>query len=186
MHRAFGTGVGSLLLAAVLTLLLLPDEARSQDQVAPTIRPTVGSTVRLWAPTVADGRIEGKVVRADERSLWVGGGGEPLSVPRHAITRFEISTGRHSHVWTGLGIGAAAGGLLGGASGCFPMVGCGGDAGQHLGAAAVGAVAGAGWGALIGACVHGERWRTVPLEQVHLALAPARGGGLGLTVAYSF
>lgn len=185
MHRRFAR-IGSSLLTTVLAMTLWPSQASSQEQPAVSVPPTLGSRVRLWAPAVAGGRIEGTVVRVDDRSLSVGRDGEALSVPRDAITRFEVGTGRHRHVWQGLGIGAAAGGLLGGLSGCFPMVACGGDAGQHLGAAALGAFAGAGWGALIGAFVQGEGWRTVPLEQLHLALAPARGGGVGLSVAYSF
>jgi hypothetical protein len=184
MERRPTKSLGWLLAAAVL--VLFPDVAQPQNRSGEPFPLSVGSRVRVAAPTIAGERLEGSVTGVSEESLTVSTGDRVVRVPRDAVTQLEVSTGRHRHVWQGLAIGAAAGAVAGGASGCFPMVGCGGNGDQHLAGAALGAVGFAGWGALIGAFVRTEHWQPVPVGRVHVAVAPARGGGFALRVACSF
>ena len=50
--------------------------------------------------------------------------------------------------------------------------------------AALGGVAGAGLGAIIGALVRTERWQDVPVERLRVGLAPQGGIKFGLFVAF--
>jgi hypothetical protein len=178
---------GCLKAAVVCSFFILCAEAGSQEQLASPFPLTVGSRIRLLAPTVVTGRIEGMVIQLDGRSMLVGANGRtPVSVPHQAITRLEVSTGRRGHALLGLGIGAAVGAGLGaalGSTGCVPAVGCGQS--YSGGAAAVGAVGGAAWGAGIGALIRTDRWSAVPLERLRLSLGPIRGG-LRISLAVDF
>src|SRR5512146_1142520 len=114
--RRFVRTVCPAVVVAACTLFVLSAEAWSQEQPASPLPVTVGSRIRLQAPTVVTGRIEGMVVHLDGKSLLVGGNERtPVSVPRQAITQLEISTGRHGHALLGMGIGAAIGAGLGAA-----------------------------------------------------------------------
>jgi hypothetical protein len=148
----------------------------------------VGSRIRLQAPTVVTERIEGTVIRVDAESLLVGGNDRaPVSVPRQAITRLEVSTGRHGHALLGMGIGAAIGAGLGaawGSTGCLPAVGCGKS---YSGAAALGGALGGGlWGAGIGALIKTDHWSAVPLAPVRVSLGLPRRGGFRLSLSVAF
>jgi hypothetical protein len=170
------------------SLLALSAEARSHEQPASLLPVSVGSRVRLQAPMVVLGRIEGTVIKLDGKSLLVAGSERtPVSVPRQAITQLEVSHGRHGHALLGMGMGAAIGAVLGaavGSTGCVPAVGCGDS--YSGGAAALGALGGGLWGAGIGALIRTERWSAVPLGQVGVSLGPPRRGGFRLSVSLAF
>ena len=180
--------VWSSLAAVVCSCSCLTVEAWSQEQSASPLPVAVGSRIRIQAPTVVPGRIEGTVIQLDGKSLLVGANGRTsVSVPRQAITQLEVSTGRHGHALLGMGIGAAIGAGAGaalGSTGCVPAVGCGQS--YSGGAAAVGAVAGAAWGAGIGALIKTDRWSGVPLERAQISLGPIRGGGFRVSLAMGF
>lgn len=153
-------------------------DERSDDQ-GPIV---VGSRVRLRAPSILEGRIEGLVLDADDHALLVGTDhGPPLRVPRDAVARLEVSTGRRGHALQGMAIGGAAAGvmfaLLDEEEYCAeyvdPSETCPGRA-EMVG---MGVVGGAAWGLLIGHLVKGHRWSQVPLERVQVSLAPARTRG---------
>jgi hypothetical protein len=137
-------------LAAVLLvpLLLSPAAAREQNDAAIPDPITAGCRVRLWAPQIVRGRIEGTVASTDAASLVVDTGGHVLRVSRRAITRLDVGEGRGRQAVRGTMIGAGIGllGLASGAPGIF--------------------YSGLVYGAGIGALVKGDRWREVPLDRV--------------------
>jgi len=159
-------GTARIAARMALAASLLPvGEARAEPESGrrPTI--TVGSRVRLWAPTVVKGRIEGTVIELDERSLVLGGIERgPLTLSREAITRLDVSTGRRRQTLRGTLIGTGIG-LV------FMGVLCGGDygdCGQASPVATLGALLGTG----IGALVKRDRWQAMPLDQARVTLAP--------------
>jgi hypothetical protein len=161
----------SLLMASTL---VLPSAARSQE---PSLGPALaGKKVRLLAPAVVSGRIEGVVLLMDRESLLVSqASGARLKVPRQAVTQLEVSTGRHRHTLKGMWIGASALALL-----AVPVHARGGAATDI----ALGAVAGGLWGAGIGTLVEGERWNSVPLNQVIPGPREGPTSSLSLTVRF--
>jgi len=121
--------------------------------------PLEGKRVRLLAPAILGGHIEGVVVETDQHSLVISQAtGTRLNVPRKTVTQFEISTSRHRHTLKGMCIGA----------GLFVLLATGtilhGDAPAKD--AALAAVAGGMWGAAVGTLVSGEGWQRIPLDQV--------------------
>src|SRR5262245_47512580 len=170
-------------------LAAAPGLARGDDRIDGVGPVVVGSRVRLQAPSVLEGRIEGLVLDADDHVLLVGSDhGPPLRIPRDAVARLEVSTGRRGHAVQGTLIGGAIGGLAFGVIDedeyCVeyydPTETCPNRA-QMIG---IGIIGGAAWGLLIGHLVKGDRWSKVPLERVQVSLAPARArGGLGLSLS---
>ena len=69
-----------------------------------------GDRVRVRAPSVADGAIVGRLLRADQGALAVTRSDDSVvDVPRSAIRALEIFAGRRSHPLKGAAIGALAG-----------------------------------------------------------------------------
>lgn len=163
----------------VIAASLLPvGEARAEPVSGrpPTI--IVGSKVRLRAPTVVKGRIEGTVIGLDERSLVLGGiERRPVTLSRQAITRLDVCAGQRRQTLRGALVGAGIGlvvmGLL-----------CGGDyggCGQASPVVTYSALVGTGVGALI----KGDRWQAVPLDRVRVTFTPApRGAGLAVSISF--
>ena len=187
--RSQGT-IRSGVAAALASLLLLPGEAGSQTQPEGISPVTLGSKVRLWAPTVVKGRLEGTVVESDEKSLVVGRDDRmPVRVSRQSITQLQLNTGRQRKALKGMLIGAGIGAALfqvtvsdnGNCQNAITV--CTTSRGQ---AAGLGLAVGAAWGAGIGALIKRDRWSTVPLERVALSLGPTRGRGMGLSVSVGF
>jgi hypothetical protein len=177
MTRPWIRRTGRCCIAALLTAL--PGIAQADEAAGPIV---VGTRVRLQAPSVVAGPIEGLVFDIDDDALLVGSDhAPPIRVPRDAVARLEISTGRRGHALQGLAIGAAAGGLLFGVIGqedyCVeyydPSESCPGRA-EMVG---IGAFGGAVWGLLIGHLVKGDRWSKVPAERLQVGLAPTRTRG---------
>lgn len=182
--------IRSCLTPVLAPMLLLSSEVRSQDLPATTFPMTVGSRVRLLAPTVAQGRLEGMLVEMSEQSLVVDMGKSRLvSVSRQAITQFEVSRGRHHHALVGMVIGAGVGGALaevtlGDRNYCEAIVVC--RTNHRWEALRLGLVAGGVLGAGVGALIKTDRWSPVPLDRVRVSIAPTRERGVGLSVAIGF
>jgi RNase P/RNase MRP subunit p29 len=143
---------GTLLASSVL----LTTAARSQEASLISLE---GKKVRLLAPAILSGQIEGVVVDTDQQSLLISQAtGTRLKVPRQTVTQLEMSTGRHRHTLKGMWIGAGLLLLL-----ATPTVVRG-----HAPAsdAALAALAGGMWGAGIGTLMSGERWQRIPRDQV--------------------
>lgn len=150
---------------------------------------TVGSRVRLAAPAALAGRVQGLVLTMDDDALLVGTDhGPPVRVPREAITRLEVSTGRRGRALKGAAIGGAIGGVV--FAGipreeyCVDYVGRGETCPSRAEMVGTGVVGGALWGLLIGHLVKTDRWSSVPLSGTRVSVAPARArGGWGLSLS---
>ncbi len=101
-------------MAVILACLLLPPaEAWSQDS-AGQLPVTLGSRVRILAPSVVDGRLEGFLTGIEDEFLLVGvQESAPLRVRRDAIMELDVSTGKERRVRKGILIGALGGALWG-------------------------------------------------------------------------
>lgn len=169
----------------VLALVLLwPGEARPEQGVKADSPIVVGSKVRLVAPAVVKGRVQGIVTEMDETSLVVRSDARGfVRVGREAITRLEVSTGRHRKTLKGMVIGAGVGAVLfqtavsddcnGAVSPCTT---------SHAAAAGIGLLVGAVWGAGIGTLFKGDRWSPVSPDHLRLAVGPVGGRGLGVSL----
>ena len=188
--------------AAAVAALLSLTPVRTVAQEA-ELRPR--QVVRVTAP--GDGwtsPVKGTVVEANAESLLLDVQGVQMQVQRVAITRLEVSEGKRDRLqWgayggaLGLGLGYAAGRLHQSFSvqdsvrvHCIPSPACPRgfwneppeyDAGQTVAMLAAGTVI----GALVGAILPGERWRSVNLRS---ALAPAGPGNgrLALSLGVRF
>lgn len=136
----------------------------------------VGERIRVVAPPFTDGRLLGTVLSADPQELVLATRHSPeqaptVTIPLEAIESLEISLGQRSNTLNGLAYGTLGGAVLGvGVIGvmCLAEGGCEG------GWLAVGAVVGAGGGAvlglLVGSLVKTETWEDA---SVRAQLKPA-------------
>jgi len=167
---------------AIASMAPVANAASSQEEPSISSPITAGNRIRLVAPAAVTGRIEGTVIQLDGKSLLVGGNGRrPISVPREAITQLEVSTGRRRQTLKGLWLGAGIGALWMGAA-CGLYADCDDGASPILGGAASGALLGAG----IGALIKRDRWSTVPLDRVRIAIVPTPRRGVRLFLAVGF
>jgi hypothetical protein len=137
-----------------------------------------GSRVRLEASSIFPARLTAIVVAFDESSLKLRTDlGQLVVVPRHTISKLDVSVARQSNTKAGLLIGAAVG-LVGGLSidsSCTGSIACI-DLDRRA-VAAVGSVVFAGVGALIGSLTRKETWAPV-VSSPRLSVVPTRKGGV--------
>lgn len=153
---------------ALLTVALALPLAAQMTEVQP------GARVRVQAPGVVAGTYVGTVLRRTADTVVLGGPNVvPLSVPFASITSLEISRGKSrtdgaivGMKW-GVPILAASGGALAYAATtsdncrtCEPV-----NSGDVVGFIALSAMAGAFYGAGIGAIVGRERWDSFDLTR---------------------
>jgi hypothetical protein len=176
--------------STLLVLSLLAGvPAHAQERADPFAPVIVGSRVRLRAPTALTGRIQGTVMEKNEQTLLLSGpDGQPIRVPRAAISQLELSTGRRGNplkgTLIGAAIGAAAFAVIPSDDFCAdlqPGESCP-SKGEQV---ALGAVGGAFWGVILGLVIKGDRWSAVPLGSASVTLAPVRGGArASLTLSF--
>ena len=181
---------------AVVALLLSPNDRAASGMGglawAEDAALVTNARVRVTAPAIADRRLVGRLVAANESSLTLAVGRKTVIVPRQALTRLEVSR-RPSRKggWAGIGlvVGGASGAILGyGAVARGPAVLCSlpchRDAPENflVGGALLGAALGTALGA---ASAPGERWETVGTGRVHARITPVRRGA-GVMVTLSF
>ena len=185
--RARSRGITHPICAVVVaSVLSLPTNALSQEAPQPIGFLTVGSRVRLEAPTMKAGRLEGTVTELDKVTLVVSQHDRiPLRVPRQAIASLEVYAGQRRAAPKPMLIGAGIGMsvfALGSGLACFE--GC--SQSEHESALAalllVGGIVGAGVGALI----KQDRWSAVPLDRVRMSLGTTRGRGVALSLSLGF
>jgi hypothetical protein len=153
----------------------------------------VGSKVRFFAPTTIEGQQKGIIQHVDEKALTLTlDNRTSITVPRSAITRLELSTGQKRQWVKGMviggvieGVGLAATATIqqdcSAASNSNDL--CFTSRAEAFGVGvAVGAIAGAG----IGALFKSDRWNAVPLEAVRVSLARTRRRGLELSLSVGF
>ena len=189
------------LTVALVGILSLAAGAASADDTVPLAS---GTRVRVTVPT-GGGRLVGTVVAVDDKSLTlrvsgksdnksitsitpqVSGKTDTTVLRREEISRLFVSEGRGSRgraALIGAAYGAGASAVLGLAAGSDPP-----ESFIRLSAAAKAAlfcVVLVPIGALIGAGNPGERWKELPTSAVHLSLAPARGRGASVSMAFVF
>jgi hypothetical protein len=154
---------------------------------APVASVVPGSKVRIQAPDVAAGTLQGRVAAIDGASIMLLTGDSQMSLPREAIQRLELHTGTKRQWRRGTLIGAAVGFGLGFTTDVDDIqcrferyVSC--SRGEAL---AAGAAAGALLGLGIGALIKRDLWSEVPLASLRVSVAPGRRGFSG-SVAFSF
>ena len=182
--------------------LLMPCVTPIAQGQAPSLQPA--TRVRLTVPcdlkaqpTAAERRagcrFEGKFVTLRADTITLAMAESTTSYGLNSISRLEVSRGYRSH-WL---VGAGAGFLVG-AGVTFVVLNGGGStsicdqsanqdaisSGECIGLAALGGVAGAGLGAIIGGLVRTERWQDVPVKRLRVNLAPQGGIKFGLSVAF--
>jgi len=136
---------------------------------------------------------EGRIVSVEGQGITLATAASTRRYPLNGLSRLDVSRGTRSHWRAG-----AATGFLVGAGGTFTLLNrgdstnpCDSSANQDamgmgacVGLAALGGVAGAGVGALIGKLIRTEEWQRVPTDQVRVSLAPR--AGLEVRVALTF
>ncbi len=143
-----------------------------------------GTRVRLSAPGLGAEPLVGRLVAIGPEylSLDLPDDEGQQTIPRSAIARLEVSRGRQSHArhgaLVGLGVGAAATVLL--TFGDYSS-----DVHGDLNLLAIGAglaAGGAAIGGIVGSTRTAEQWEVVALDPVSVAVGPAGGRGVGVTV----
>lgn len=152
--------------------------------------PTAGQRVRIKTTSSLEWLV-GTLSGADDDSLrlWIQGSDSvrTVAVARSSVMQFEVSRGQHSNA----GRGAIAGGAIFGTLGLLAGASCASD--QHgwltcssadaVRITVLAALEGAGFGALVGAVSHSERWQSAPLSPSRVTVAPYRTG-LRVSIAF--
>jgi hypothetical protein len=150
----------SAVLASLWATMLLTPVAAQQNA-------GVGSRIRISLRPPASDRLVGTLLESPADSLRVETtSGNVLSLSRTAISRLEVSRGRHSQAGLGALIGLApglAGGLVAGTIAHRETQFINITTGGVVLITAMGGAVGAGLGALIGAAFTGDRWEVLPL-----------------------
>jgi hypothetical protein len=144
-----------------------------------------GTLIRVTAPRIWKGRIEGRLLSASENQIVLAlPDSEPRTIARADVKRLEWSRGYHRHPIPG----ALVGGLLGGAflwyaSGALcETEGCSGSMEAALVGVGLGALPGAG----IGALIRTREWHEAEPARVQFSIAPVRGRGVAAKLSLSF
>lgn len=165
-------------------------QAFAQD--APGV--STGSRVRLEAAAVSRKPMTGTILKLDQTSITLSEHrlSAPIVVPRDAITKMEVSTGRRSKAKAGaligaaVSIGATALALSGdeGGSACAQAFLCLDLPPREVFVAFAG-VAGACVGALVGRLIGQDKWTPVQASGLRVSVAPKpKGGAIRLSFAF--
>ena len=172
MHH-LRTLVPSLLIVMGASSLPAQTEARIGDRA----RITTGDE---------HGRRVGVLQASPSDSVFLSG----VAINRTSINRVEVSTGRKSYGWAGVGIGLLAGAGIGYALSCASY--CGefndGETGLLLGAGAVaGGLLGGVLGGIIGEVfVHSEKWQSTSLGTLRVQPTVGPHGAPSVTIRLWF
>jgi hypothetical protein len=188
---------GAAALAFVASASLAAAQAPVSDTAPVAGAVTPGTRVRITR--TYDGPRTGTLVAlGPDTALVRWQPGEPVAeVPLVETTRFEVAHGHRRQslrgAGTGLLVGAVSGFVLGAATytGCEGQTNCLDIVGSAEGAGAIGGIVlggvGVVLGAVVGAFVRSERWRTVPLARARVGYGvPAPGRGAGLVARVTF
>ena len=166
--------------------LLGTDALAQPASEPPALKLPVGARVRVRVAAAPGPWMKGYLAGADSASIALFPEGAPpfaggeLRLPREAISRLEIATGKKRHWLAGLAIGAAAGVAMGFAMDVDSSR-CEFDDNyfcSRAGAVAAMGATSAAMGAGIGALVRKDVWTPVTLEA--LGPPPARDGRAGI------
>jgi len=175
-----------LVIAASVALRFLCDGAALAAQQPFPIEP--GTGVRITAPDCGARAFEARFQAVHGDTLVVVGF-TSLRCPLTAVTGLDVYQGRRSNTLRGAGIGFLAGAAVGfvtwhvAVGGCYEGAATN-DCALVLGAG-IGGLTGALVGTVIGALVKTDRWRTMPLDRLHIRSVAARGN-LGFAASVEF
>ena len=181
--------LGTLMLISLIVAPL----ATIASQQSPPVK--AGDRVRVMAPSVSGSPFVGTFAAVEADSLVVHDSVDIWRLSLASVEQVDLSRGRKSHTLLGAGIGFLVGGgvavalLYTGGSTSLCDQSANQDAmnpGECIGLTALGGVAGAGLGAIIGGFIRTERWQGIPLERVRVSLTPQAGRRLGLALAVVF
>jgi hypothetical protein len=144
-----------------------------------------GTLVRVTAPDVSSGRLTGTLAGATEREIVLAlSASERRVIPRSAVTRLEWSPGHSRHPIAGAVVGAVLGGAFFAAASMLACdaASCSPSMEAFVAGAALGALPGAGVGALIKT----RDWAELAPSRVQVALTPVRGPGVAVKLAVRF
>jgi hypothetical protein len=164
---------------ACLACLGTPSSADEASALPP------GTPVRVTAPDVSDRRLTGTLAAASEREIVLMlSSGERRTIPRSEVTRLEWSPGRRGHAIGGALIGAVLGGafLAYASAAMCDAATCGPSMEAVLAGVGLGALPGAG----IGALVRTRRWAEASPSRVQVSLVPVRASGVALSATLHF
>jgi hypothetical protein len=190
------------LCCTVLSLGAVPYVALLGQRPAPALEP--GARVRVTFPCGAHPlpasgtrscRSEGRLIAIQGDTLAFARADSTTRLALVTISRVEASHGRRSRWLLGAGLG-----LLVGAGATYAVLYSGGStsmcnasanqdamsSSECFGLTALGGVAGAGLGALLGSRFSSERWQDVPLTRLRLGLGTGPDGRPGIGVALAF
>lgn len=195
------SGISTLLLSFALTVPANPQEQPLE----------AGEMVRLRAPSLEKGRIRGRLLAIEGRSLVLDAAGKgpslleralgvhrpperrELRIPLEAVTSLEVARGKKSNWPAAMGMGLAVGGgaaLLGGAAygsygPCMAPEGASTGDCSHEGRDLVvaGMVAGAAVAVGAGLFMKSDRWVQVRPGQIRVTIAPTHGHGVRVAVS---
>ena len=140
-----------------------------------------GDRVRLEVDPV--GRIEGKLVASDDRSITVASGESVLEIERASIERAQRYQGEHRNWGRGLLIGAGVGLTFGLLIEAVSEI----ESGEGAPAAILScAILGGGAGTLIGGLFKSDEWKTLPVENLTVSTRIDREHEFRLVVSASF
>jgi len=181
-----------LFIGIVIALAPATAEAQAQTFLLPP-----GTRVRVTRPCVEGPRetqrpdrwcpMVGEFVQAQAGILLISVADSTGRYDLDSVWRFEVSRGSGSFRLVG-----AAAGFLAGVGGSFVVLHGGGstslcdrsanqdamNAGECLGLVALGGLAGASLGAVVGGLIRTERWDVVPLERLRVGLTSARAAAI--------
>ena len=180
----------AVLVYAVLALTLQPPLVAQQ---APSVDP--GQRIRIsydcrnrTSPTEAKGadcrRSVGTFVTRRGDTLALATKSSTVNYPLTTVARIELSRGRRSHSFAGMGVGFLVGtvavyGLISSSESVAS-----GAVGMAL-AVLFGGGPGAGLGAFVGSRVVTEGWQDVELDRLRVSIIPHRNGmGLGASLRF--
>ncbi len=162
-------------------------------QEAPAVK--AGDRVRVVAPSVPGSPFVGTFVALTADSLVVQDSKDTWRVSLASVNQVDLSQGRKSHALFGAGIGLLVGGGVaaavlytgGSTSPCDQSANQDAMASAEcIGLTALGGVAGAGLGAIVGGLIRTEGWQEIPLERLRVSLRPLAGARIGMALAVVF
>ncbi len=160
--------------------------AASATAEGPAPAVSAGARVRL---TSEGRRLTGRLASIDDTTIRLLNDDGTLSavLERSRVSRVEVSWGKRRRVLKGMLIGASAGLASMAALGptvCDQQLFCEPPSAAH--SALVGAVAGAGWGALIGHFVKGDAWTDTSADDLRVRVGLTPDGGVRGSLSYGF
>lgn len=188
--------LGSVLSAILIVPFSSATVAAQQTGDVPSGGEGADSTlVRVTAPTVRTEPAVGKLEGVADDSLRVRlNETETASIPRGAVTKLEMSTGRSGEFGRGVLAGAALGGgvgaLVSDGEDCYGTIDrtvCETSIGKVFRNAGIGVLAGGLVGAAIGAAIQTRDWQDVTVESLRESDEVSVSAGVGhlhLSVAF--